>query len=300
MTKARILIVCICLCACSVSKKNAGIAVKHFDKEGHRGCRGLMPENTIPAMLYALDLGVTTLETDVVITKDNKVILSHDPFFNHEIASKPDGSPVTASEEKKLNIYTMDYSEVKKFDVGLRPNPRFPNQQKLAAVKPLLSDMIDSVEQYCNTHHRIPPQYNIETKSLPATDELYHPKPAAFVELLVAVIKERNIDNRIIIQSFDPRTLQYLHSHYQEYKTALLVEGSDKKTFALQLRDLGFIPTIYSPAYSLVTPLLVKQCRDAGISLIPWTVNDQLKMKELKSMGVNGLISDFPDLYKDL
>jgi glycerophosphoryl diester phosphodiesterase len=282
------------------SAKQSKLEVKIFDKEGHRGCRGLMPENTIPAMLRAIDLGVNTLETDAVITKDKKVVLSHEPFFNHEIATKPDGSLVTLAEEKSLNIYRMNYNEVKKFDVGLRPHPRFPKQQRMAVAKPLLSDMIDAVEQYCQTNHKPLPQYNIETKSEAATDDTYHPKPAEFVELIIAVVKEKKIEDRVIIQSFDPRTLQYLHEHYPQFRTALLVEETDLKTFALQLKGLGFIPSIYSPAYQLVTPLLVKQCRDAGISLLPWTVNEIEKIKELKQMGVNGVISDFPDLFAQL
>src|SRR6187399_1408267 len=96
--------------------KNNFMNLPDFDKEGHRGCRGLMPENTIPAMLKAIDLGVTTLETDACITRDGKVVLSHEPFFNHEISTKPDGSAVTAQEEHSLNIYEMDYAQVKQFD----------------------------------------------------------------------------------------------------------------------------------------------------------------------------------------
>ena len=300
MKKIIIVFFCITLMGCFSTRQTNRLEVKNFDKQGHRGCRGLMPENTIPAMLKAIDLGVTTLEMDAIITKDKKVILSHEPFFNHEITTKPDGSLVIEKEEKSLNIYQMDYAEVKKFDVGLRPHPRFPNQQKIAVVKPLLGDMIDAVEQYCSTNHKTVPYYNIETKSQPATDDQYHPRPAEFVALLVAVIKAKKIESRAIIQSFDPRTLQYLHEHYPDIKTALLIEDFDKKIFALQLRDLGFIPSIYSPHFSLITPLLVKQCKDAGISLIPWTVNDLEKIKELKKMGVNGVISDFPDLFSRL
>lgn len=288
------------MAACSGTHSNKSMAVKHFDKEGHRGCRGLMPENTIPAMLHAIDLGVTTLETDAVITKDGKVVLSHEPFFNHEISTKPDGTAVTASEEKSLNIYLMNYEEVKKYDVGLRPHPGFSRQQKMAVHKPLLSDMIDSVEAYCKTRNKPLPFYNIETKTNAATDDRYHPQPAVFVETLVAVIKEKGIQDRVIIQSFDTRTLQYLHAHYPSFATSLLVDWHDTKTFALQLRDLGFIPTVYSPSHNLVTPLLVKQCRDAGIKLVPWTVNDLARMRELKKMGVSGVISDFPDLFQGL
>ncbi len=290
----------ICLAACFSTRQSNKLEVKNFDKEGHRGCRGLMPENTIPAMLKAIDLGVTTLETDAIITKDKKVVLSHEPFFNHEISTKPDGTPVTEGEEKNLNIYRMDYTDVKKYDVGLRPHPRFEKQQKIAAIKPLLADMIDAVEQYCRDHKKQLPQYNIETKTQAATDEIYHPKPAEFVELLVGVIKEKKIESRVIIQSFDSRTLQYLHEHYPEFKTALLIEDDDKKAFALQLRDLGFIPSVYSPAFSLVTPLLVKQCREAGVGLLPWTVNEREKIIELKKMGVTGVISDYPDLFTGL
>ncbi|MDE3251480.1 MAG: glycerophosphodiester phosphodiesterase [Bacteroidota bacterium] len=290
----------ICFIACAGPKNTNRSMTTNFDKQGHRGCRGLYPENTIPAMLHAIDLGVTTLETDAVITRDNQVVLSHEPFFNHEISTRPDGSPVSASEEKQLNLYQMDYAEVSRYDVGSRVHPRFPNQKKIKVPKPLLRDMIDSVEQYCISHQKPLPQYNIETKTQPATDDIYHPRPAPFVELLVAVIREKHIEKRVIIQSFDIRTLQYLHTHYPDIKTALLVEDTDSKPFALQLRDLGFIPTIYSPAYSLVTQLLVKQCHDAGISLIPWTVNDLSQIKALKKMGVNGVISDFPDLFSAL
>ncbi len=288
------------LSACFSTKKTARLEAMDFDKEGHRGCRGLMPENTIPAMLKAIDLGVTTLETDAIITRDKKVILSHEPFFNHEIATKPDGVLVTEAEEKSLNMYRMDYAEIKKYDVGLRPHPRFPRQQKMAVSKPLLTDMIDSVEQHCISAHKPPAHYNIETKTQPATDNQYHPAPAEFVEILVAVILEKKITDRVTIQSFDPRTLQYLHEHYPVFKTALLIEDFDKKPFALQLKNLGFIPTIYSPDYSLVTPLLVKQCKESGVLLLPWTVNDLDKMRELKKMGVNGIISDFPDLFAQL
>jgi glycerophosphoryl diester phosphodiesterase len=288
------------LTACTGGLKTQRLQVQHFDKQGHRGCRGLMPENTIPAMLHAIDLGVTTLETDAVITQDKQVVLSHEPFFNHEITTKPDGSSVTEAEEKNLNLYRMNYAEIKTYDVGQRSHPRFPQQQKMAVQKPLLADMIDAVETYCRSKQKPLPQYNIETKSQPATDDQCHPKPAAFVELLVGVIKTKNITERVIIQSFDPRTLQYLHEKYPSIKTALLVEGNNPKPFALQLRDLGFIPTVYSPAHTLITPLLVKQCREAAVGLVPWTVNDAARIKELKKMGVTGVISDYPDLFKGL
>ena len=268
-----------------------------FDKEGHRGCRGLMPENTIPAMLKAIDLGVTTLEMDVVITKDNKVILSHEPWMEKEITTKPDGTYIeTQAMAMQFNIYTMDYEEVKTYDVGMKPHPRFPNQQKMKVVKPLLRDLIDSVENYINSHHLAKVYYNIETKSLPAGDNKYHPLPADFVELLMAVIKEKKIEDHVIIQSFDFRSLQYLHEKYPAIKTSMLIEDSEEKDFEGQLQSLGFTPDYYSPNQTIVDEKLVKQCHEKGIKIIPWTVNDPKEIKKLKKMGVDGLISDFPNL----
>lgn len=287
------------LSGCS-ARMHSAKSMKNFDTQGHRGCRGLMPENTIPAMLYALDLGVHTLEMDAVISKDAQVVLSHEPFFNHEITTTPSGKRVTVEEEKQLNLFQMNYAEIKRYDVGLATHPRFPKQTRLAVTKPLLTDVIDSVKSYCEKNKRDLPYFNIETKSDPAGDGIYHPLPAEFVNQLMQVIQSKKIEKKVIIQSFDPRTLQYLHQNFPEISTALLIEDFDSRALATQLQQLGFIPTIYSPAYKWVTPLLVKQCSDMGMQLIPWTVNDLPTLQRLKDMGVQGVISDYPDLFAQL
>jgi glycerophosphoryl diester phosphodiesterase len=290
----------VCLLACKSILVRTNNNYPAFDYQGHRGCRGLMPENTIPAMLKALELGVTTLETDVVITKDKQPILSHEPIFNHEIATKPNGEIVKETEEQLLNIYQMDYVRVKTFDVGLKPHPRFPLQQKMAVYKPLLADMIDAAEVYAVENKKILPHYNIETKSEEKTDNTYHPLPAEFVELIMQVVNAKKIGNRTTIQSFDPRTLQYMHKHYPAIHTALLIEDFDKRSVEEQIKQLGFSPTMYSPHYSLVTTELLIQCKAKGIRVIPWTVNDLPTMLRLKEMGVHGIISDYPNLYKGI
>jgi glycerophosphoryl diester phosphodiesterase len=269
-----------------------------FDVEGHRGCRGLMPENTIPAMLKAIDLGVTTLEMDVVITKDNKVVVSHEPWFETEITTKPDGSFVNEIEAMQLNIYQMNYEEVLKYDVGMKPHPRFPKQQKVKAVKPLLRDLIDSVEAYIIKKNLPKVNYNIEIKSLPAGDNKFHPVPSEFGELLMTVIKEKKIEGRVIIQSFDFRALKFIHEKYTSIKTSMLIEDSDVNDFDGQLNKLGYTPEYYSPNQTLVGEKLVKQCHDKGMKIIPWTVNDAKQVKKLKKMGVDGIITDYPDLFK--
>ena len=266
-----------------------------FDKEGHRGCRGLMPENTIPAMLRALDLGVTTLEMDIIFTRDGQAVLSHEPFFNREISSMADGTEIKEGVEN--NIYKMTYAEVQQYDVGMKANPNFPQQQKMKVTKPLLSELLDSVTRYMMTRKRPMPFFNIETKTKPETDNKFHPAPGAFVDMLMKIIMEKGIESRTIIQSFDFRTLQYMHEKYPAVKTAMLVEETDNSSFRKQLSDLGFTPDIYSPEVGLVTDILIKNCHDQHIKIIPWTVNDKNKMVELKRMGVDGIISDYPNLF---
>ena len=259
-----------------------------------------MPENTIPAFIKAVDLGVTTLELDVVITSDKQVLVSHEPFFNHEITTLANSTFINEEDEKKFNIYKMPYEQTLQFDVGLKPHPRFPRQQKIKVSKPLLSDMIDSVETYAKQKQRGLMYYNIETKCLPFTDDIFHPKPAEFVDLLMNVIEAKNIKERVIIQSFDMRTLQYLKANFPSIKTSLLYEPVVIKGLAQQIKELGFVPDIYSPDHITVNKLLVNECKEKGIKLLPWTVNDLKIMQDLKQMGVYGVISDYPDLFAQL
>lgn len=270
---------------------------RSIDWQGHRGCRGLYPENTIQAMLKAIDLGVSTLELDVVITKDKQVILSHEPFMSAEISTNPEGKSITASEEKTYNIYQLDYAAIQTWDVGLKPHPRFPQQEKTPANKPLLTDVIDAVEAYTRMHNIPPVQYNIETKSDPEGDDIFHPKPAEFVSLLLDVIQGKGIATRTIIQSFDVRTIQLVHTQYPELKTAFLVEETSAKKLKTQLNALGFIPTIFSPAYQFVDQKLVNSCRRKGMHVIVWTVNTLPEMQKMLHLGVDGIISDYPNLF---
>lgn len=266
-----------------------------FDWQGHRGCRGLMPENTIPAMIKAIDLGVTTIEMDVVISKDRQVVVSHEPFMSAEIATSPDGRFPTFQDQRTNNLYRMDYTEIKLWDVGIRQLARFPRQLKMKAHKPLLSVLMDSVENYLKINKLKPVQYSIEIKSGLSTDDTYHSKPDAFVKLVMDVIASKQINDRIIIQSFDHRILQVLRQQYKQIKTSFLIEGN-KRTPEQQIALLGFIPTIFSPEYHLVDSQMVSFCHNKKMMLIPWTVNELTAMEKLKSLGVDGIITDYPDL----
>lgn len=269
-----------------------------FDLQGKAGARGIMPENTVEGMLKALDLGVTTLEMDAVISKDKKVVLSQEPYFNNEISLMPNGKPISLKDQKKYNIYKMDYEEVKKFDVGSKVHARFPGQVKFKAYKPLLSETIDAVETYVKEKRLKKPVYSIETKTIKNGDNDFHPEPAEFVELIIEVVNAKKISKRVIIQSFDMRTLQYLHEKYPKIQTSLLID--EKEPFEDYIEKLGFKPTIYSPYSVLVGKGLVDRCHAMGIKIIPWTVNSLKEIKYFMSLGVDGVITDFPNLMGQL
>jgi glycerophosphoryl diester phosphodiesterase len=270
-----------------------------FDKQGHRGGTGLMPENTIPAFLHAIDLGVNTIEMDVVISRDQKVVVSHDPFFNYLITTKPDGSYLSKSEGKALKLYQMNYDQIIKYDVGQKPHPHFPHQQNIKAVKPLLTGVVDSVIHHMRTMRRPPVWYNIEIKSERSGDGIYHPKPSEFVELVMAAVRKAGIDQRTIIQSFDIRILQYMHKRYPEIKTALLISFWNRKSFQKNIKQLGYSPTTYSPTHHLVTSKLINTCHDEGILIIPWVINSKKEIERFKNMGVDGIITDYPNFFNE-
>lgn len=264
-----------------------------IDVEAHRGGTGLMPENTINSMLNAVKLGVRTLELDCSISADKKVVVSHDPFMNADIMLKPDGSEISKDEEKGLALYKMQYDSIRSYQAGVKPHPVHQQQAHIKTYKPLLSELIDSVEAYVKVNHLKPVYYNMETKCMPQYDNVFHPAPEEFVKLVMEVLKEKGILNRVIIQSFDVRTLQILHKDYPAVQTSLLVYGKDD--FEAQINKLGFYPTTYSPYFSLVTPELVKTAHDKHVYVLPWTVNKEEDMKQMAAYGVDGIISDYPD-----
>ena len=264
-----------------------------FDVQGHRGCRGLRPENTIPAFLTALDSGVTTLEMDVVITRDKQVVISHEPWMSAEICLDPEGNPIAKKDSIKYSIYNMAYEQVRKWDCGSKGNERFPEQEKMPAHKPLLRDAIVAIENHIKNHTKYEVDYNIEIKSDPKGDNKFHPKPEEYSQLVYDLVQQYLPMNRVVIQSFDFRVLKHLHKQYPDIRLAVLIEN--KKSLNTNLKDLGFVPSIYSPYSKLVTPEMVRRCGELKTRLIPWTVNDEREMLSLKGMGVDGFITDYPD-----
>lgn len=275
--------------------------IPRFDLQGHRGARGLQPENTIPAFITALDWGVTTVELDVVITKDNLVMLSHEPFISPSICWDTTGKPF--QDERKYNIYKLTFDEIQKFDCGSKGNVRFLEQQKQVVYKPLLSDVIVAIENHIKNFSQYEVDYNIEIKSSPEGDKKFHPTVEVFSELVYKLIDQYLPWERVVIQSFDFRVLKYWHSKHPKVRLAALVENSN--SIDANLTDLGFVPSIYSPYFKLLstekvaylhtlTPTGLEKPR-TNLRVIPWTVNEPKEMEEVKAWGVDGLITDYPN-----
>ena len=288
------LICVICILTSCNTASHMTASKNTIDFQAHRGGRGLMPENTIPAMLSAMDNDkVITLEMDLAITKDKQVVVSHDPTLNPIITTKADGTYIKANE---FIIYQMNYDQLQKFDVGLKIHPVYPQQKKLAVTIPTLNDLVDSVEMKSSMIGRAM-MYNIEIKSIAEKDIIEHPAPDEFVDLVVKIINQKNIDARTTIQSFDVRPLKVLHDKYPRIQLAYLVEGKGAGDVKMKIDLLGFIPNIYSPEYKYVTKETVDYCHANNMKIIPWTVNTKAEIDALIALGVDGIITDYPNLF---
>ena len=279
------------ICLLASCQKN--IEMKKIDIQGHRGARGLLPENTIPAFIKALELGVTTLELDLAVTKDGELLVSHEPYMNPEIALDSLGNEIPEKEGLAHNIYQMTYEQIQKYDVGKKAHPRFPGQEKMKASKPLLIDLVTAVEDYRAENNLGPVWWNIEIKSDPRGDNLYHPAPDEYSKLVYDFIQENMDHKQVNVQSFDFRVLKYFNENYPDMVLAALVEnenGIDEN-----LKDLGFTPDIYSCYFKLLDAEKVAYLQEKNIKVIPWTINETKDIKMAIEWQVDGIISDYPD-----
>lgn len=268
------------------------------DWQGHRGARGLLPENTIPSMLKALEYPVTTLECDLAVTRDSQLVLSHEPWMSAEICSHPDGRPVSEEEAEELLIFQMSLAEVQSFDCGKRGHPRFTRQVAMPSIKPTLSQMVESVDAYCVKNSLPQPRFNIEIKSEPEWYGARCPEPGTFARLVLQNLDRLGITERTCVQSFDPQVLNALHAQNPAVITAFLVENTDG--VEANLKRLSFVPTIYSPDYKLLQGDIVTLLHNKSMKVIPWTVNTAESMQVLLQWGVDGIITDYPDLIPAL
>jgi len=187
----------------------------------------------------------------------------------------------------------MDYEEVKKYDVGSLPDERYPELENVKTYKPLLKQVVDKARHYAFTFSTPFPDFNIEIKRAPDFDNIYHPDGQTFVDLVLAEVKELDIFDQTIIQSFDLESLRMVKSKQPRIRTALLIEN--EQPISQNLSELGFKPDIYSCYFKLLTKEDIEYCHEKGILVIPWTVNANEDIQAMLDLGVDGIISDYPD-----
>jgi len=242
---------------------------------GHRGARAVYPENTLPAFEYAIKQGADVLEMDLAVTKDGVLVISHDPHINPEICTGP---------HPGIAIHQLTLAELKQYDCGALKNPRFPSQ------RPVPGTRIPTLDEVLNLAPSGTFQFNIETKSFPDHPELT-PTPEVFAHLLLDQIRKHKVEPRVIMQSFDFRTLHAMKKLAPEIRLAALYEGSPRP-FVEIAKEAG--ATIISPFYELVTPEQVKASHAAGLEVVPWTANTPQAWQTLIGAGVDAIITDDP------
>ncbi len=275
-----------------------------FDLQGHRGAMGLKPENTMPGFFKAVDLGVTTIEFDLAVSAEHELVISHEPWFRADICLQPDGSPIPKEVERSFRIYEYDYETIAQFDCGSLQHPSHPGQKNLFASKPLMSDAIAAVDEYVRSQGRPAIRYNIEIKSDPAWDGTLTPEPEVFAMLLheELLVLEQQLEARILdrvsVQSFDPRPLRAFREIAPVVPIAILTITEESVDEHIEF--FGLLPDIYSPNYGILTAEHVSRARELGMRIIPWTVNSKEDMERMVELGVDGLITDYPDRFNEL
>ncbi len=280
-------------------------SAKSIDYEGHRGCRGLRPENTLDAFAHALELDVDTLEMDVMLSADDVLMVHHDERLNPDITRDASGAYLAATGPA---IRSLTLAELKSYDVGrIKPGTayatRFAEQVGRDGVRiPTLQEVVELAEQ--RSQHRI--HYNLEIKTTPSKPDDTAP-PAVVADRMVAAVRAWGIAKRVTIQSFDWRGLERVRAIAPELPRSCLTDAEttapgsawtvrDPATFAsVPALVHGFGCPIWSPDEHTVTRENVDEAHRLGVTVLPWTVNERDAMTRLIGWGVDGVITDFPD-----
>lgn len=293
------------------------LPIAAFDLEGHRGTRGLAPENTLAAFRRALAIGVTTLETDLGVTRDGVLVISHDRFLNPDLVRGSDGAWLSG---KGPPIHSLTLAELQRYELG-RINPgsayarQFPQQQPVDGQRfPTLTDVF-ALGAGNDVH------FNIETKITPTSgDDTVD--PATFARLVVDAIRVAGYTDRVTVQSFDWRTLVEVKKLAPGIPTACLtIETPNEDTVrrretapspwlaGLDLAQYGgSLPRVakaagcgtWSMFWRNLTPSEIADAHGLGLKVLPWTVNDPVDMARLVDLGVDGIITDYPDRLRAL
>jgi glycerophosphoryl diester phosphodiesterase len=291
------------------------LAASAFDAQGHRGARGLAPENTLPAFERALQVGVHTLELDVGLTADGVVVVAHDPYLNPNFTRDAAGEWLAGTRGplvKSLTFAQLQAYDVGRIKAGTNYAATFSAQQAVDGTRiPTLAQVFELAKARRADHVH----FNIETKINPTRPD-DTAAPEAMTEALLRAIRDAGMASRVTIQSFDWRTLQLVQKLQPSIPTVYLtiqtanndnVRGGEW-TAGLKIAEHGSVPrlvkaaggAVWSPNQGAVTAALIQEAHALGLKVVPWTVNEPADMERLIAWGVDGLISDYPDRLRDV
>jgi glycerophosphoryl diester phosphodiesterase len=254
---------------------------------GHRGCGGLMPENTIGGFIAAVKSGARVLHLNIACTADNKIVVATQPYISSEKFLNVDGSPVTEAK----NICDLTFEQLRSYDCGLKFNNDFPYRKLIPSSVPLLEEVITRVEKFTLWNNLKPVSYCIEFSTSHEKDDLLYPRTEPFVLSVFDIVRLKGISRRCTILSADERPLKLIN-YLDEKITIALIPDSDSTDNMNS--DLDF--HIYSPDYRKVNSILINEVHNAGMLIIPSVVNDILDMNEMLQLGADGIITDYPDI----
>lgn len=263
------------LCGILAAWLASGQDARAIKVHGHRGARARRPENTLPAFEYAIAAGVDALELDMAVTRDNVVVVSHDPYLE---------PPVCTGPRPKTAIHDITLTEVREWDCGAVRNPAFPDQQTMPGTR------IPTLDEVFALAPKGRFDFNIETKSFPDHPEL-SPPPEEFAQLVLAEIRKHHLEARVILQSFDFRTLRAMKKLAPEIRLSALWDG-EPRDFIDIAKEAG--AGIVSPKAQLVTPAQVAAAHAAGLQVVPWTANRPADWQRLIDAHVDAIITDDP------
>lgn len=254
---------------------------------GHRGCRGLLPENTLEAFEKALELGVDGIEWDVVVSKDKELIISHEPYLDASYCLDENGNEVSASDGKKVNFYQLSTEEIQSIDCGSKPYSRFPEQQKIRTHKPTVQEAFQKLD----LKDKI---ILFEVKSEPKDYGVYQPEPSEFADIIANEIADYQYRDNIVFMSFDPVLLEELHKILPDHRYVYLTYKPFKsvKTF---LKEISFKPYALGMYHPTIRKRDIKKLHQKDINVFAWTVNKENQSNKLIRYGIDGIITDYPD-----
>ena len=268
-----------------------------FEIQGHRGARGLLPENSIPGFVIAIREGANVLEMDLCVAKDGNLIVSHEPWMSHTICTTPEGNAISESKERQYNLHQMSTGEIQAFDCGMALHPQFPEQRHLPVQKPTLAEVVKVTEEVPLLKSDAKIRYNMEIKHREDLEPEYCPDAVTFAKTVIAEVRRLGIEDRTCIQSFSADVLNAVHQQAPNMTTAWLTDSDGPVT--AELAKINFKPSIYSPLWEGIDANDVQELQQQNIRVIPWTVNEAEDLFAVMQMGVDGIITDYPDrLYK--